>query len=282
MIPYDFAYFKASTAEEAVELYRSLHAQGKQPVYYSGGTEIITLGRLSEVYTEAVIDIKGIAECHTLRLDRNELVMGAAVTLTKLQESNLFPLLGQAVGEIADHTARNKITLGGNICAQIYYREAALPLLIADTDVVVAGTNGRRRIPLNSIFDKRPQLEAGELLLQLITPSEYLGLPYYCIKKRRQWDVGYPLITVAALKKEDKIRVSFSGVCRFPFRDERIEECLNDTRLNPEARIERAIQHLPRPVSDDVEGSPEYRIFVLKNTLLDVLQALEGETNAHN
>ncbi|WP_373229413.1 xanthine dehydrogenase family protein subunit M [Cohnella sp.] len=277
MIPYDFAYYKASAAEEAVELYQSLQEQGKQPVYYSGGTEIITLGRLNEVYTEAVIDIKGIAECQTLQLEQNQLVMGAALPLTKLQESNLFPLLGQIISEIADHTARNKITLGGNICGQIYYREAVLPLLIADTDIIIAGKSGRRRISLNSIFDGRLRLEDGELLIQLITHSDYLGLPFYSIKKRRQWDVGYPLITVAALKKEDKIRVSFSGVCLFPFRSEQIEQSLNDTRLNPKARIERAIQHLPKPISGDVEGSPEYRIFVLKNTLLDILQALEGE-----
>ncbi|WP_029192770.1 FAD binding domain-containing protein [Paenibacillus harenae] len=282
MIPYDFAYFKASTAEEAVELYQSLREQGKQPVYYAGGTEIITLGRMKEVYTEAVIDIKGITECQTLQLEQNQLVMGAALPLTKLQEANLFPLLSQTISEIADHTARNKITLGGNLCGNIYYREAVLPLLIADTDVVIAGKSGRRRIPLNSIFDERPCLEDGELLTQLITQSDYLGLPYYSVKKRRQWDVGYPLITVTALKKEGKIRVSFSGVCLFPFRSERIEECLNDTRLNPDDRIERAIQHLPKPISNDVEGSPEYRLFVLKNTLLDVLQALEGETYAHN
>lgn len=280
MIPYDFAYYKPSTAEEAVALFRSLLEEGKQPMYYAGGTELITLGRINEVYTEAVIDIKGIPELQALQLDRHRLIMGAALPLAKIQESKLFPLLVQTVSEISDQTARNKITLGGNVCGQIYYREAALPLLIADTDIVVAGVNGRRQIPLLSIFDKCPQLEEGELIVQFITNQDNLELPYYTVKKRRQWEIGYPLITVAALKKAGRIRVSFSGVCPFPFRSESMEQALNDQRLDFEARIRQALRHLPKPVSSDVEGSPEYRMFVLTNTLHDVLQALEGDAHA--
>ncbi|CAM4410049.1 FAD binding domain-containing protein [Paenibacillus alkaliterrae] len=282
MIPYDFAYHRISTAEEAVKLHQSLREQGRRPYYYAGGTELITLGRLSEVYADAVIDIKGIAECQTLQLEHNQLFMGAALPLAKIQESRFFPLLGQTISEIADQTARNKITLGGNLCGHIYYREAVLPLLIADSEAVIEGKSGRRRAPLNSIFDGRPQLEEGELLVQLITQSDYLELPYYTVKKRRQWDIGYPLITVAALKKDGKIRLAISGVCPFPFRSERLEEILNNHRHSPETRIEQAVQLLPQPISGDVEGSPEYRIFVLKNTLLDALQALEGEAHAHS
>lgn len=281
MIPYDFAYYKPSTAEEAVRLYWSLREQGKRPLYYAGGTEIITLGRVHETYTDAVIDMKGIAECQTLELRHNQLIMGAAVSLTRLRESNLFPLLGQTVSEIADHTARNKITLGGNLCGQIHYREAALPLLIADTEIVIEGRSGRRNVPLNSIFDGRPRLEDGELVIQLITQADDLELPYYSVKRRRQWSVGYPLITAAALKKDDKIRMAFSGICPFPFRNEQMEEILNDSRMNEEERIERAVQHVPGPISNDAEGTPEYRLFVLKNTLLDILRILGGEAHAH-
>ncbi|WP_372631417.1 xanthine dehydrogenase family protein subunit M [Cohnella sp.] len=282
MIPFDFDYFKPSAAEEAVRLYQTLREQGKRPVYFAGGTEIITLGRLNRIDTEAVIDIKGIEECQTLRLDSDDLVMGSAVTLSRLQESGFFPLLSQTVSEIADHTARNKITLGGNLCGRIYYRETALPLLLSDTEMVVAGPSGRRRVPLNSAFDGCPRLADGEFVLQLITPSVFLGLPYYTVKIRRQWEVGYPLITVAALKRAGQIRAAFSGVCLFPFRSERIEEILNDGGIEKGARVAEAVRHLPGPVSEDVEGSPDYRLYRLKNALLDVMQALKGEEHARS
>lgn len=282
MIPFDFDYYQPASAEEAVELYLSLQAQGKRPFYYAGGTELITLGRLSEVYTEAVIDIKGVPECTALQPGQEELAMGAALTLSGLREANVFPLLGQTAGEIADHTARNKITLGGNVCGRIYYREAALPLLLSDTEAVIAGKAGRRRVSLRAVFDGRPRLEEGELILQFITPAEYLALPFYNVKKRRQWDVGYPLLTVAALKQGEAIRVAFSGLCADPFRSEQMENCLNDRGLPVEARIEAALEHLPAPVLGDAEGSPEYRLFVLKHTLTDVLQTLEGGSHAHS
>lgn len=280
MIPFDFDYYRPSTAKQAVELYVDLKRSGKNTIYYSGGTELLTLGRLNKVSAEAVIDMKGIDECTQLELDAKELKMGAALSLSKLQQSRLFPLLSETVKEIADQTSRNKITLGGNICGSIYYREAVLPLLIADTDILIEGKQGRRRVPLLSIFDQYPRLNDGDLLLQLITKADFLDLPYYSFKKRRQWDIGYPLITVAALIKDGRIRASFSGLCPFPFRNNEIEDILNNTNLSPEAKIEQAIQVLPKPICADVEGSPEYRLFCFKNMLLDVMQIFEGDAHA--
>lgn len=58
MIPYDFDYYQPSTIEQATSLYQSLRLDGRKPKFFSGGTEIITLGRLNKVYTDAVIDLK--------------------------------------------------------------------------------------------------------------------------------------------------------------------------------------------------------------------------------
>src|SRR4051794_17363318 len=122
MLPFDFEYYRPETLNEAVDLYRSLDQQGKQPMFFSGGTELITLGRIDLAYTEAVIDIKGIAECNIMQINDDHLFLGSTLTLTQIEEANRFPLLTKTASEVADHTARGKITLGGNICAQIYYR----------------------------------------------------------------------------------------------------------------------------------------------------------------
>ncbi|MDR6226783.1 FAD binding domain-containing protein [Desmospora profundinema] len=276
MIPYDFEYYRPGSIEEATRLFHLLDKQGKQPVYYSGGTELITLGRVKRVVTGAVIDIKGIPECHVLQMEQNRLVMGAAVPLTKLIEGNPFPLLSKTAGEIADRTARNKITLGGNVCGSIYYREAVLPLLLTDSRVGIADEKGIKVVPIEQVFDQNIQLAKGELLVQVITDQRDLHLPFFSVKKRKQWNIGYPLLTVAALKKGDDIRVAFSGVYPFPFRDKGMETTLNNKQLTPEARAEQAVQSLSGPILDNVEGSADYRLFVLKNTLLDVLEGLEG------
>lgn len=279
LITYDFEYYKPSSIDEATSLFQSLDQQGKEPIYFSGGTELITLGRVNKIKTGAVIDIKGIPECLVLKKEANKVILGAAQTLNKIREVQYFPFLGKAIVEIADHTARNKITLGGNICANIIYRETILPLLLTDSEILIAGPTSLKQLPINKIFDQTIKLQRGELLVQVITDDKEIKLPSLCIKKRRHWDVGYPLVTAAALKKNEYIKFAFSGLGSYPFRSEKMEESLNNKALSEEARIDEAMQHIPAPVLNDVHGSEGYRRFVLKNTLLDLLDAIGSVKN---
>ncbi|MED2971326.1 FAD binding domain-containing protein [Fictibacillus sp. B-59209] len=277
MLSFEFDYYHPTSIEEAVQLFHTLDEERKYPLYYSGGTEIITLGRLNLVYTNAVIDIKGIPECNVMESHGDSFVTGAALSLTAIEEHNGFPLLSKAASGVADHTARNKITIGGNICGQIFYREAVLPYLLTDSKIVAAGMDGNRTVALMNVFNKTLSLKRGEFLVQLQTDKHYLDLPYHCVKKRQQWDTGYPLVTIAAIKAEEGIRVAFSGVCPFPFRSREMEKALNANGASLQDRILASLKHLPTPVLDDIEGSSQYRLFVLKNTLFDILEELEGD-----
>lgn len=279
MISYDFEYYKPSSLNEATSLFQDLDQNGKDPIYFSGGTEIITLGRVNKIKTGAVIDIKGIPECVTLKKEEGKIILGSAQTLNKIREINYFPFLGKAIVEIADHTARNKITLGGNICANIIYRETTLPLLLTDSKFLIASSTGLKLLPIEDVFNQTINLQKGELLVQIITEEKNLQFSSLCIKKRKHWDVGYPLLTVAALKKNDYIRFAFSGLCSYPFRSIKMEACLNNMELSENLRIDEAIQHIPTPVFNNVNGSEGYRKFVLKNTLLDVLESLRSVKN---
>jgi CO/xanthine dehydrogenase FAD-binding subunit len=275
MLPFDFDYYKPSSLQEAVNLYQYLSQQGKKPMVISCVTELFNLGRINLVYTEAVIDVKEIAESKAMQFSGEYLVLGSSVTLTELSEENLFPLLSKTASEIADHTARVKITLGGNICAQIFYREAVLPFLLSDSRVVTVGPEGTRVTPINEIFRERLQLSSGEFLVQIATEKRFTEAPFFTFKRRQQWDTGYPLITIAALKIDNEIRVALSGLCPFPFRSQGVEAALNNKELPESERIERALASLPERILDDVEGSANYRLFVLRNLLLDVLESLD-------
>ncbi|NOU72635.1 xanthine dehydrogenase [Paenibacillus sp. LMG 31458] len=276
MIPFDFEYYKPTSVQKAVELFQYLQTQGKNPLFFSGGTEIITFARRNFIHPRAVVDLKAIPESNVSELQKDGLVIGSCVSLSSLSASNLFPLLKAAAQGVADQTARNKITLGGNICGEIYYREAVLPLLLADSRMVIAGPQGIKEIHIHHAFIQRMRLEKNEFLLQTITDREYLSLPYIHFKKRQIGNVGYPLVTVAALKKEKQIRIAFSGVCAFPFRSNEIEQILNNSRLSLAERIDQIIWNLPAPVLNNTEGSADYRTFVLKNTLFETVKKLEG------
>ncbi|MEL1135006.1 FAD binding domain-containing protein [Desulfitobacterium sp. THU1] len=276
MIPFDFEYYKPASMMEAVDTFRLLNTQGKAPLYFNGGTEIITMARRSHIFTEAVIDIKGIPECNTLYIQNEKLVIGASVALTQLEESNIFPLLGRASRKVADHTVRNKLTVGGNICGRITFREAVLPFLLSDSKVVLAEQTGIRNVPINQVFNKTLNLEEGEFLVQLVTDVGYSQFPFMSIKKTKQEKSAYPLISIDSLKKDGQIRFAFSGVCPFPFRSSNIEQVLNDKTIPLELRINKALSILPAPINNNIEASAEYREFVLKNTLSDIILMLGG------
>lgn len=274
MIPFDFEYLRPDSTDEAVANFRDLRNAGKEPAYYSGGTEIITMARLSQMYTGAVIDIKAIPECNVFEFQGDKLVIGAGVTLTRITEANLFPLLGKSAGRVADHTTRCKITLGGNIAGKIIYREAVLPLMVADAEMVIVGESGQRRIPISEAFDRTLRLASGDLLVQVVVDGIYTGLPNVGMKQTRIDKIDYPILTIAALKKDGKVRVALSGLCEFPFRSYEMEDALNDRAIPPETRIDNAMCHIPAAIMGDISGSPKYRKLVLESTLVHTLTEL--------
>jgi CO/xanthine dehydrogenase FAD-binding subunit len=275
MISFDFEYYRPTTIEEAVHVFQQADSNGKEPLYYSGGTEIISMARLNQLRTGAVIDIKGIPECNVLQIHQEQLVIGSAITLTALSESNLFPLLGETIRDAADHTNRNKITVGGNLCGRFIYREALLPFLLADSQVVLADTKGIRYVSVHEILNGEPRLEKGQLLIQILSDRRYLDLPFVTVKKTKMEKIDYPIVRISGLKTKEGIRVAFSGVSAVPFRSRKLEEVLNDTSFSLEERIVSVIRLWPRPILSDILSSAAYRTFVLRNTLSETIMALE-------
>lgn len=276
MIPFDFEYYRPSSVKDAVDAFQALQAQRKHPMYWSGGTEIITMARLNKDRPGAVVDLKAIPECNVMEFREHDLIIGGCVTLSAVTGSNLFPLLGRAAQGVADQTSRNKITLGGNLCGRIYYREAVLPLLVADSRLVIAGKGRVREAAIHEVFRGQIRLEPGEFLLQTVTDREFVSLPSVHVKKRQIGNVGYPLVTLVAVKKGSRIRAAFSGVCGFPFRSAAIEQVLNTPGLPAEERAHKAAEQLPAPPLTNTEGTADYRLFLFKQTVKDAIYALEG------
>lgn len=275
MIPFDFEYYRPDTMQEATDIFRQLESEGKTPVYYSGGTELISMARVGNVIFDAAIDIKNIPECRVLEYDQdNNLVLGSALTLSEITESNQFPLLGKTAGRIADHTMQCKITLGGNLASTIIYRETVLPLLTADSRAVVASHDGLREYPINEIFNQRLNLEKGSFLVKIVTNRGFAESPYFHIKKTKNEKIDYPLLTTAGIKVGGMLRIAFSGLCSYPFRSMQIENILNDTG-SFEERADKIADTVSENILNDTSGSSEYRKFDLKNTIINVLETMK-------
>lgn len=279
MISIDFEYYRAHTIDEALGMYSKLNDEGKSPLFFNGGTEIITLMRVYAFYTDAraVIDIKSIPECRYTGFQGNQLVIGSSISLAQIEEMPEFPLLSKGCSRIADHTSREKITLGGNICGHIKYKEAVLPLLLTDCDLVIASESGVSKMPIQEIFNKEMMLDPGSFIVQVLVDKKYLNMPFVSKKMTRIGRIGYPLLTVSAIQVGERARFAISGLCEFPFRSSSVEDTLNNLEQSVEERITNAISQLPAPILDDVDGSFAFREFVLRGVLTESLTELRGD-----
>lgn len=275
MIPFDFSYFKPKTLKDAISIYERLNLEGKNPIYYGGGTEFISMARMSNVNSDGIIDIKDIDELNMLEIKEDKLIIGSANTLKKISESNHFPLLSQTVKRIADHTIQGKITLGGNLAGTIIYKESMLPLLITDSEISITGFDGEKKYPIMEVLNQGKKLSKGDLIIKVMINKSILNQPYIHVKRTKYEKIDYPLITMAALKYSGKMKVAFSGLCEYPYRSIQVEEFLNDQSISKKKRIDRIIEELSDDIVTDISGTKEYRKFVLSTMLEELLEKLE-------
>ena len=274
MIPFDFSYARPDTVDEALALWKECHTKGRNPFYYSGGTEIITLCREMKIRPDLVIDIKSIDECNVF--DQNSVaVYGAALNLNTVSERSASGLLAQCVATIADQTVRNRITLGGNIMGQLPFREALLPFLVLGGKAEVAGENGVRQIPLFP-YNKRLRLDPGDLVTSFSLDSEKIAEPYYYIRKQKDSPVDYPILTACFSGLPGRIAMAVAGAFSSPLRDAKTEAILNQTELSITERSEMAVQGVSSLFRTDFRASAEYRRHLLKLAIQNGLKQIEG------
>lgn len=274
MISFNFKYLRPNSIMEAVEAYSQLAQEGKKVLYYNGGTEIVTFARKQVISVDAVIDIKGIEECRAFHQDGDKYVYGAALPLNQIIEDGGFPLFDSVLKTIADHTVRNRLSLGGNICGRLPYREALLPLLLTDAEFVIAGEGGIRTVNCSSVFDKRLKIKNEEFLVQVLVNKRYSDLDYCNIRRVKQGDVDYPILHVAMIRDKG-LKAAFSGVCAFPFRSDEIDQILN-SKFGKEEKISEVIKHLPSKIRDDQWASGGYRQMLLEKAIGEAISTLGG------
>lgn len=272
----NWAYYRPASIAEAVAAYQELTGKGQHVLYYGGGTEILTQARLGQVCADAIIDLKTIPETLVLKRGGGQVRFGACRTLAEICETNLWPLWSQVAGRVAEHTTRCKITLGGHLAGTIPYREAALPLWLADARLSLAGPEGRREVVMSEVFDGVLHLSPGEWVVSASVNEACLDWPGASLKRTRMDWVDYPLVTITALKPRQGIRVAVSGYAAQPFRSAALDGELNGSG-SAAKRARAAVAVVDQPPVDDVHGSADYRRFVLEQALTDAVLRLEGD-----
>jgi CO/xanthine dehydrogenase FAD-binding subunit len=263
MIPFDFDYYLPDSLKEATDIFGALQREGKNPIYYAGGTEIISMARVFNIRPGAVIDIKKIPECTGMGTDGERLSFGAAVTMSDIYEANYFPLLGLAAGRIADHTVQVRLTLGGNLAGTIIYHETMLPLMLADAAVYISSPAGDREVPIKEALSNGKALSPGELIVRVSVDKQYASMPCSHVKKSRSEKIGYPVVSLSAIYIDGDMRSAVSGLVSYPYR---FNDLSLKNKYSAASLAQRLLREAPSPVIDDVYGSAGYREFVFEKT----------------
>jgi len=263
MIHFDFDYCKAESIEEALSAYNTFKAEGKSPLYYSGGTEIVTFCRGGQIKPDVLIDIKSIPECRVFDVKKDTAVFGSALALSEIVDANVFPLLADVSRGVADRTVRNRITLGGNICGRLPYREAVLPFLLCGGKALVAGEGSMRWLPVKELFDKKLKIGPGELLVQLEVPKEALSFPFGVVRRTQGERVSYPIITLAGIMAEGNVRIALTGAFGYPF----LLPDLSDY-------TEGLMGNIPSSFISDTWASSDYRRYLTELSIRQIFKEL--------
>ena len=236
-----FDYVKPKALQEALSL---LEQGGDDAQLIAGGqTLLATLNmRLSE--PTVLIDITDIAELKGISVVGDSLRIGALVTHTEIEDSELVaihaPLLKAAAPHIAHRAIRNLGTWGGSLAYGDPAAEWPACSLTLRATMVIHGPAGERRISANDFFIDlyTTSLEPDEILVATEIPlASKQEVFYFHELARRHGDYAVAGLAAIAQKQGDVLTqcaFTFFSVGATPVMANKAQNLVNGQKLNDE------------------------------------------------
>jgi xanthine dehydrogenase molybdopterin binding subunit/xanthine dehydrogenase small subunit len=244
-----------------------------------------------------LISVEAVLELKEIRRANSEWRIGAAVTLTQIEENmaDEFPALADMLRVFGSRQIRNRATMGGNLVTASPIGDSAPLLLALDAKVVLVSLQSRtgvspvppsgesrtggtpvllskRTLPIAEFFVayRQTALRPGEILKTIIVPrgASQPGLTrrctWYKVSKRREMDIS----AVAACFRVDldsggvvrHARLAYGGVAAVPARARETEAALLGKQWCEETvrGVLPVLETEFTPISD-LRGRAEYR-----------------------
>lgn len=253
MIPEAFAYRRAGTVEEAIELL----ADGGVPL--AGGHSLIPALKLRLSEPATLVDIARIPGLSGIHVDGGTLVIGATTrhhdVATSADVATHAAVLSQAAATVGDQMVRNRGTLGGSLAHAAPHGDLPAVMLAVGAEIVVRGSSGERTIAADDFFTDyySTALAEGELVTSVRIPGSQ-GRGAYVKFNRRTLD--WALVGVAVSQAAGGWRIGLTGVAPTAIRARAAEEALAGGSSLAEASL-HAAEGLDPP--EGLDGSAEYK-----------------------
>ena len=213
----EFSYERPESLDEAL---RVLAASGPHVEILAGGTDLVIAMRDRYSQPKVVVDLKRIAELYPSLVWIDDTVrLSATATMTDVVGdrgiNRHFPALVEAAVVVGSVQIRNRATVLGNICNGSPAADTAPPLLAHDAVIIVAGTEGTRRVPIDTFIvgPGRTDLRDGEIAiaLELSVPARMTGGAYERMTRRKGTDLAS--VTLCATVDDTGVtRIAYGSV----------------------------------------------------------------------
>jgi len=257
----------------------------------AGGTDIvpgIRQGSARFKHIRHLIDIHHLPELNFIRVDKDYLRIGAAVTFSRIageeQIRNIAPLLADAAIKVGSVQIRNRATIAGNFVNNAPCADSVPPLLVHNARVKLVSRKTQRQLLLEEFIKGpyRTALRADELVTEIIIPLDarnYHGI-FYKLGRRR--GVAISRISLALLMQTSgnvisDIRIASGAVTPVGMRFRELEKAFVNEKLTTD-RFKILTRDLAGQILQvtGLRWSTPYKLPVLQQIFYQIMCELTG------
>jgi carbon-monoxide dehydrogenase medium subunit len=267
VIPGAFAYHRPTSVKEAVGLLAQWGDEGRA---LAGGHSLIPMMKLRLAMPSHLVDLAGIAELKGVRVEGNDVVIGAMVTQHELVGSELLgakvPLLRETSLQVADPQVRYVGTIGGNVANGDPGNDMPAAMMCLGATYHVMGQGGERRIAARDFYQGAyfTALETGSVLTAVRIAMPPVGHGYgYEKLKRKIGDYATAAAAVVLTLSGGKVAtcsIGLTNVAETPLWAEEAAKILVGSSVDA-ATVKKAVaaaEAITAPASD-ARGPAQYR-----------------------
>jgi carbon-monoxide dehydrogenase medium subunit len=268
MFPASFGYHAARSVEEALELLAKYGEDGK---ILAGGHSLIPAMKLRLAAPSYLIDIGPVPGLRGVRIDGEDLVVGALTVHADIAASELvrqrMPGLAQAASVIGDVQVRNRGTIGGSVAHNDPGADFPVILTALNASFVLASPSGTRKVGADEFFVDyfSTALAPNELVTEIRVPLPPSGAGTAYAKFPNPAS-GYVVVSAGVLLTREpsgrcgSARVAIGGLGGRPHRATATEAALKGQPLTREIVAEAASKAADGgDPDDDVYAGADYK-----------------------
>jgi carbon-monoxide dehydrogenase medium subunit len=263
-----FDYFEPTTVHEATKL---LSKYGDKAQVLAGGVDLIPRMRKEKIKADFLVNIRNIPKLSTFSIERTKgLRFGAMTSLHTLELSRdvqkFFPILYEAIHQIASVQAKCMGTAVGNLCVATPASDVATALMALGAELTIAGPDKTRRDPIEKFYVDylKTSLRKGEMVTGVSLPSPVAGAGtgFFNLLRTRGDSAKVSVAAAVAIKNGicQEARISLGAVAPTVFRAVKAEAVLKGQKLTAEViskAADTAVKET-QPITD-IRSTAEYR-----------------------